>query len=686
MSDLKQLFSAYKKNKIAVYGLGKETERVLTELLPEFQIIGLLDGYKQEGTFYGMPILSLEHAVREGVSLILVAARPGPCRTIAKRIGKICLKNQIDLIDVRGNDLKHMKKEFYDFKHVEGITKQKLMERIEANDVISFDLFDTMLMRQVLFPEDVFDVVDHRLKEQGIIIERFPEKRLSSEKELAWQSPSLTDIYTFMRDNYGVFEPCPETLAELERRTDYELIVPRKDVCDIFREAVRRKKRVYIVSDTYYTKEQLTGFLNKCQITGYEDIIASCAYRTGKTQALFQVLKDAAGTAGYLHIGDDKTADIQHGSKNGIETCHLYSGADLLEMTGYMGMWEEIESFSDKLKAGLFTARIFNSPFQFENEKRRIRIHSADDIAYLFFAPMICDFVIWLYDHICEEKIQNVFFCARDGYLLKRLYDRLAGNDASVYFLTSRIAAIRSGIRVREDIEYLEKIKFNGTMREQLWKRFGIIADTDDPRLQNESLMEFAEEIIDRSAVCRERNKQYIDTLRLEKGDIAFFDFVAKGTSQAYMQRLIKKHFKGFYFLRLEKESQEQYHLDIRSFYKMGETDSYAIFENYDMLETILTSPFPSVMEFDQHGNPVYAEEIRTKENMDCLQSAQDGIYEYFSSYLKFCSAPERGVNKKLDEILLLMIHKISITDAGFLGLKAEDSFFNRAMDITDLI
>ena len=51
MSDLKQLFSAYKKNKIAVYGLGKETERVLTELLPEFQIIGLLDGDKQEGKF-----------------------------------------------------------------------------------------------------------------------------------------------------------------------------------------------------------------------------------------------------------------------------------------------------------------------------------------------------------------------------------------------------------------------------------------------------------------------------------------------------------------------------------------------------------------------------------------------------------------------------------------------------------
>ncbi len=686
MSGLKQLFAVYKKSKIDVYGLGKETERVLSEMLPEFQIIGLLDGCKEEGMLYGMPIISLERAVQEGVSLILAAARPGPCRVIAKRIGKVCVENQIELMDVRGNDLRHMEKAFYDFKHAEGVTKQELLERIDANDVISFDLFDTLLMRQVLFPEDVFDLVDFRLREQGIVIEQFSKKRLSIEKELAGQSPALADIYAFMRDNYGVLEPPPEKLAELEMETDYELIVPRKEVCDIFREAVRRKKRVYIVSDTYYTKNVLARFLDKCQIIGYEDIIASCAYHTGKTQALFQVLKNAAGTAGCLHIGDDKTADIQHGRKNGIETCHLYSGADLLEMTGYMGMWDEIESFSDKLKAGMFTARIFNSPFQFEDADRRIRIASAHDIAYLFFAPMICDFVIWFYDHICEEKIRNVFFCARDGYLIKKLYDRLVGNESSVYFLTSRIAAVRAGIRNKEDISYLEKIKFSGTMQEQLWKRFGIKADADDPRIQNESLMEFAEEIIERSAACQKRNKHYIDTLKIEDGDIAFFDFVAKGTSQAYMQRLIKNHFKGFYFLRLEKESLEQEHLDIRSFYQIGETDSQAIFENYDMLETILTSACPSVIEFDDQGKPVYTEETRTTEDFNCLLNAQDGICEYFNSYLKLCPVPERSVHKKLDEILLFMIHKIFITDTGFLGLKAEDSFFNRVIDITDLI
>lgn len=686
MSDLKQLFAIYKTTKIAVYGLGNETERVLSELMPEFKIIGLLDSYKQEGMIYGMPVISMAQALKEDVGLILVAARPGPCRMIAKRISKVCAENQIELVDVRGKNLRHMEKTLHNFGPVEGKKREELIERIEANDVISFDLFDTVLMRQVLFPEDVFELVNFRLREMGIVIEQFSDKRISSEKILAGQSPTLVDIYIFMRDTYGFFDILPEEVAELERQIDYDLVVPRKEVCDILKEAVRKEKRVYIVSDTYYTKAQLAGFLDKCGVTEYEDILTSCEYRTDKSQALFQVLKNKAKACRCIHIGDDKIADIKYGAKNGIETCHLYSGIDLLEMTGYMGIWGEIESFSDKLKAGMFTARIFNSPFQFEGVDNKICISHVYDIAYLFVAPMICDFVIWLYDNICERNMNNVFFCARDGYLIKKMYDTLAGNDISIYFLTSRIAAMRAGIRNTDDITYLETIKFSGTMQEQLQKRFGILTDESDLRIQNDNLMDFSEEIINRSAVCRKRNMRYIESLKIKEGEIAFFDFVAKGTSQMYIQRLIKNRLKGFYFLQLEKEKMNKYHLDIMSFYVLEELESKAIFENYDILETILTSPFASVMEFDDLGRPVYTEELRSKKELEYLQNAQDGISDFFDFYLKLCPVSERKINKKLDEILLSMIHEISITDNGFLELKAEDSFFNRTIDIRDLI
>ena len=46
------------------------------------------------------------------------------------------------------------------------------------------------------------------------------------------------------------------------------------------------------------------------------------------------------------------------------------------------------------------------------------------------------------------------------------------------------------------------------------------------------------------------------------------------------------------YFLQLEKEFMRDKKLDIRSFYENGELHSNVIYENYYILETILTSPW----------------------------------------------------------------------------------------------
>jgi len=48
------------------------------------------------------------------------------------------------------------------------------------------DLFDTLVMRRTLFPSDVFDLVDFRLKQRGILIHDFPSKRLEAEKDSPW--------------------------------------------------------------------------------------------------------------------------------------------------------------------------------------------------------------------------------------------------------------------------------------------------------------------------------------------------------------------------------------------------------------------------------------------------------------------------------------------------------------------
>lgn len=264
MLELKELLARYKDKKIAIYGLGTETEKFLKEIANNLWVIGLLDSYQNSGKLYGKPIISLEQAVAEHVRLILVAARPGSCRAIAKRIGGICREKQIALFDIRGNDLNNVQRVVYDFKEVPGYTKSQMMKKALTYDVVSFDLFDTLIMRQLLFPSDVFELVDDRLRQHGIIIEDFPARRMASEKELSKdRAPRLSEIYTHMKQTYQLSEIEPEQMAVLEWEIDCGLVVPRREVCRLFSDLEARGKKVYIVTDSYYNKKQIAGILKK---------------------------------------------------------------------------------------------------------------------------------------------------------------------------------------------------------------------------------------------------------------------------------------------------------------------------------------------------------------------------------------------------------------------------------------
>lgn len=632
MYEAMQCFWQFVNKKIALYGLGNETEIALRRLGGSFHIIGLLDSFREDGEIiYGLPVIPLSDAIEAGVEVIIVVARPGSCKAIAKKIGDRCKKNSIALFDIRGKDLLAVSRVTYDFSKVEGITRAELLEYCEKADVVSFDMFDTIVMRRIYEPTDIIELVNSRLQDQGINIKDFYSKRLAVEKELSkTNAPMLTDIYRKVIDlSWGEDLPdgiTAEYLADMEWRLDYEMLVPRHDVVVLFNTLKYRNKLVYVISDTYYSKEQISLMLVKCGIKEYTDILPSCEFKTGKTQKLFEVLNAKEKGKKILHIGDDALADIKCAQESGIEACRLYSGYSLMEFLGYLGLEKYIDNLSDKIRVGMFVANIFNSPFQFETEEKRIEVNNSYDIGYLFCAPLIFDFVYWFQRRVEEEGISNIWFGARDGFLIQKMYGQLLKSqnkeDVSIYFLTSRVAAIRAGIQYEEDIRYVDSMKYHGTLEENLKERFGI-----------------------------------------ESGDIAETDIFSD----------------EYGLLRYKK-------LDIESFYRAEETETSAIFDHYYILETLLTAPHPSVAAFNELGEPVYAEETRSDEDIACFGRAQSGILSYMDTYTKLCPVMEWKGNKKLDEALLGLIQGVEIKDNDFLNLMIEDPFFNRITKITDVL
>lgn len=688
MEKLLEMFPNYIGKRIALYGLGVETPKVLNALEESFDVVGLLDGFEVTGEMYGKSIISLAEAINQGIELVIVVARPGSCKAIAKRIGDTCKANGVEVFDVRGNNLLEKAQVMYDLKALEGYTKAELLEKIADADAVSFDLFDTLITRNILFPTDVIDCVQGRLREMGIFIPDFQSRRLGAEKKLSkGYSPKLCEIYANVLAGEDVVSATD--LAEIEYETDLKLLVPRKDMVSVLMEAKGMGKSVYITSDTYYNKRQILKILEKCGIENFDDVLASCEYGTGKTGALFQSLIQIAETANILHIGDDAVADVQGAGQYGIKSFRIYSGQECLDAVGGLGLNEHVETLADRIKVGMFVASMFNSPFLFENEERRFIIPDAYDVGYLFCAPMITDFVQWFYRRINEEKISNVWLGARDGYLIQKMSKVLEPENDSVYFLASRMAAIRAGVVTADDIRYVDEMKYGGSLEENLLKRFGIDANelaADELDVQEKGLLRYKNAILSNAEQLRANYQKYIALQRVKNGEIAFFDFVAKGTVQLYLSKLVDAHMKGFYFLQLERQEMQNKNLDIEAFYSPEESAGSVIYDNYYILETLLTSPHASVCEFDENGNPIYADETRQEADIACAMRAQDGILDYYINYLSVCPQSEQRENKCLDEIFLALIHNVKIQDKDFLNLFVEDPFFNRMTHITDVL
>lgn len=674
--------------KIAIYGLGNETQKAIPTLEKDYEIVGLLDGFKTDGEIYNYPIISFEQALANGIKDIIVVARPGSCKAIAKRIGDDCRANNIALFDFAGKDLLQDNKVVFNLLNIQGYSYSEILESAQKHDVISFDLFDTLAVRNTLLSSDVLEITAAKLNEHGKSHnEDLTKKRLASEKQLSvgGKAPRLNEIY---RNFIGDDEEASE-YANMEFETDLRLLIPRREVLNLMAEIKNFGKKVYITSDTYYSQEQIIRILNQIGVNEYDGLILSCENNTSKSGDLYEALKKQAGSDNILHIGDDSFADVDKAKEHGIDSVMIYSAADIYDLLGGLGLSDYEDSLSDRIRIGTFIAGLFNSPFQFEDVDRKLRIHDAAEIGYLLCAPIIVDFVLWFNEQIAENRFENIWFAARDGYLIRRLFELIDSKRKSDYFLTSRISAIRAGVSSKEDISDVDKMKFSGSAEDCLMTRFGLDSrNLDQSRInpKESGLLQYAESILESSKEKRTNYLKYIDSLNPKDGETALFDFVAKGTSQYFLNRVVKNNITGFYFMQLEPDYGREKSLDIIPFYTEEERVGSAIFDNYYVLETILTSPEPSLDEFDSEGNPVYAEETRTRKDISCVMLAQSGVVDYAKKYFEICPKGCRKINKKLDECILRMIHNMEITDKDFMELFIEDPFFNRNIHITDIV
>lgn len=175
-------------------------------------------------------------------------------------------------------------------------------------DIISFDVFDTLLLRSCKTPENVFRIIG---KETNI--KKFFNKRIAAEKLARsgkdYYEVNLDDIYNKYLDldsnadiNY---------LKEYEMLVEKRVIIPNRKLLKIYYALLLQNKKIILMSDMYLSKEYICEMLCLCGYIIPEEVFISNEYGCSKRAGTLQkYIGYFYGNVKRIHIGDNLKSDV----------------------------------------------------------------------------------------------------------------------------------------------------------------------------------------------------------------------------------------------------------------------------------------------------------------------------------------------------------------------------------------
>jgi predicted HAD superfamily hydrolase len=544
---------------------------------------------------------------------------------------------------------------------------QLSIDNLKKFDVISFDFFDTLYLRAVTEPEDVFDIVasvsgeiDFKEKRREAQALAFQEMHRLKRNEI-----SLDDIY----NNYDTTVDNAITLKEIELRTECLVIKPNSELISIFNELIKLNKVVVITSDMYLNRDFFKTILDMTGQPLVELLVSSNENETKRDSGeLFTILKKKYPGKKIVHIGDNYRSDVEMATEKEISAIY-YTHSDLVKNRQTSG------------KPSLSVAQAI------------FRTHAADLIkksasydSYLTAGPAAFGFYEWIKNRAEKDDIDVVLFLSRDGYILSKIADLNDDGfkEKGAYFRGSRTAFALANINegnFESSIPYLMSGSQNLAPREIL-ERIGVPVASQDVMKQlgfsdeesigsctlnciSSLLMAFKTEII---KVCKKNRRalfNYLQKIGVKSGmNIALVDIGWRGTTQDKFEEFTNEYFDlnvlGYYFGLVDNSSNNK--ISMLSDLGFSQAIIEQIYHNRVIVEMFFSAPHPSVTGYKLDHDEVdfIYDEGRgvDNDNTALMNEFESGILAFFEDYKKItCSLGLKvALNELVDPILKFAI------------------------------
>ncbi len=319
-----------------------------------------------------------------------------------------------------------------------------LVRRIEtlapACHTISFDIFDTLLVRRVHDPDLLKDATCRFIASRTAS----SDSPVRAETICAWRdeiearhrlrngllAPDREARYPdFMRELLArVFgSAAPEDLLEevtaFELEVEASMLVPRAPWRDLLAGLRRAGKRVLAVSDIYLPSPHLRVLLDKTGLLNSVDRVYSSAdhLRAKASGSAFAALIEADGLSprGWLHIGDNPISDGVRPAALGIQSLVLRDAQELKRKLIGRACWKAARR-RDVWKGRLVQQLML--PLEAEAVPRSERYETG----FHFFGPLYGAFIHHVAEQARARGLSRLYFLSREGRLFMDIWERLA--------------------------------------------------------------------------------------------------------------------------------------------------------------------------------------------------------------------------------------------------------------------
>lgn len=542
-----------------------------------------------------------------------------------------------------------------------GYNQNKIIQKIKGYRYVSFDIYDTLIKRDICRNVQIFKLIETVLKRDGsVFADGFCENRVRAEQE-ARVLASRSEIS--LHDIYDCYIYCGDKISEkdkndlIEREIDIEIKIStvNNKILEVMKYCKSSGKKIILISDMYHSCDTLVKILNENGLkkgATYDEIFVSSEYNKSKyTGELYEeVLKQLKiSPKDIIHIGDAKRSDYVIPKMKGIEAIHIPA--------------DDIKNHFQFYKDNKSNRETYDLIDKFQGN----RLPLGKDEYYIFgyecLGILLFSFCRWLHSLINTAK-EKTLFLSREGQLLQRAYNIMYPTEDTEYIYVSRKSLIAGLLWKCNDIQArlrslsLQHVFDTTTLFELLnlqnhiedigeIKQYFSVQDVIEDSEIMQQLAEYDSEIIEKS----KEQFHYLADLFIDSNQeviINLVDIGWKGTMQNCLSLLLKEtgcdaKVIGYYMgisrsgIKSFGNTLERKGFLFDSSFHESKIDENDVFSFGGLLECLFTADHGSVkryQEIDGNIEPIlYQHEMENKQEYGYLRAIQDGAMDFVKDY-----------------------------------------------------